>query len=322
MTRVLLVAAGALLLGFGSGEYLTKNIAFRRWIAQVVRHEELQALVGRHGIYDREVERAWQAELFARDALPQDQEKATAQNQKHVVLARLIELEKLNDAAADKGVDAAVLEQEIHLLRWQMPDEKTWNEVLRKAATDPGRLRRVAARNLRERNWIEDQFAPRIRPNEEECRRYFETRRADFQEPLRLRASHLFLAAPEGYPLEVIETKRALISNLAKRLANGEAFPALVAQFSEDDATKNRGGDLGYFAEKRMLPTVFEAAEHLHPGETSPPIRSQLGFHLIRLTETRPARALTFEEALPEIFARLENQKRATVCANLFAAGQ
>ncbi len=320
MTRVLLALAGALLLGCGSGEYLTKNLSFRRWIARIVRHEELQALVGRHGIYDRDVERAWQAELFARGAAPQDLENSTANEQKRAALGRLIALEKLNDAAANERIDAAAVDQEIDLLRWQMPDEKTWREVLRKAATNPGRLRRAAARNLRERQWIEDQLAPQIRPNEAACRRYFETHRADLQEPLRLRASHLFLAAPEGYPVEVIEAKRALINNLAKRLANGEAFPALVVQFSEDEATRMRGGDLGYFAAERMLPAVFQAAQHLHPGETSAPVQSRLGFHIIRLTETQSARALTFEEARSEITARFENQKRAVACAHLSAA--
>ena len=288
MTRVLLVTAGALLLGFGTGEYLTWNSSFRRWIAHVVRQEDLQALVGRHGIYNRDVERAWQAELFARGAVPQDLENSGATEQKRAALGRLIMLEELNDAAAKEAIDSAAVGREIDLLHWQMRDEKTWHEVLQRDATNPRQLRRKAIRNLRERNWIEDQIAPLIRPNEEECRRYFETHRAIFQEPLRLRASHLFLAAPEGYPAEVIETKRALILTLAKRLANGEAFPALVAEFSEDEATKKRGGDLGFFAAERMLPEIFEAAQRLHPGETSASVQSRLGFHLIRLTERAP----------------------------------
>ena len=319
MTRLLLAATCVIVLGIGAAEYLTQNLVFRRWIARVVRREELQVLVGRHGIYDRAVERAWQAELFARGAAPQDLEDSTASEQKRAALGRLITLEKLNGAAANARVDPPALDLEMNLLRWQMPGEKEWRAVLQRAATNPRQLRCAAARNLGERTWIEDQIARRIRPDEEECRRYFEAHRARFQEPLRLRASHLFLAAPEGYPVEVIETKRALIDNLARRLANGESLPTLVAEFSEDEATKKRGGDLGFFARERMPPAVFDAAAKLHPGETSAPVRSRLGFHIIRLTERRPARALTFEEALPEITAQLGNQKRATACANLLA---
>lgn len=320
MSRALLVLAGALLLGFGIGEYLTRNLAFRQSIARLIRHEELRALVGRHGIYDRDVTRAWEAELFARGAAPQEVENAIAREEKRALLDRLITLEKLHKAAASEAVKAEPAQRAMNLLRWQMPDEKTWQERLRYAAISPRQLRGEINGDLGARQSIEDQIAPRLQPNEEECRRYFATHRASFEEPVRLRASHLFLAAPDGYPTEVIETKSALINRLAQRLANGEAFPALVAEFSEDEATRKRGGDLGYFAAERMLPAVFAAAQRLRPGETSAPVRSPLGFHLIRLTESRPARTLTFEEARPEISMHLENQRRAAAVAEVVAA--
>src|SRR4029453_2679489 len=113
----------------------------------------------------------------------------------------------------------------------------------------------------------EAQIAARIQPNEAEARRYYDEHRSALDEPSRLRASHLFLAAPEGYPVEVIAAKRSLIEELSKRLAEGESFPALVAEFSEDDATKKRGGDLGYFASERMLPVFFAARKGRRPGE-------------------------------------------------------
>jgi len=319
MRRFAFIAAGALLLGVGSGEYLSRNFPFRRWITHVVRQDNLQALAGTHAIADRDVERAWQAELFARGAVPEDVEEAAAHSQKQAALGRLVTLAKLDDASAHTAVDSGSLERELNLLRWQTRDEKSWHEALQRGATDPRQLRGEIAHNLRERNWLEDQIAARIQPNDEECRRYFETHPAEFAEPLRLRASNLFLAGPDGYPAEIIVAKRALIDNIAKRLANGEALSALVAELSEDEATKKRGGDLNYFAAARMLPEVFEAARRLHPGETSAPLRSRLGFHIIRLTEARPARALTFEEARPEIMLRLENENRARAVSALVA---
>jgi parvulin-like peptidyl-prolyl isomerase len=320
MNRFFLVAAGALLLGAGSGEYLSRNFAFRRWVTHLVRRENLQALVGRHTIDDGDVERAWQAELFRLGALPEDLAEAAARAQKQAALGRLVTLAKLDEAAARTAIDSAALERELNLLRAQTRDAKAWQEVLQRGATNPPQLRGEVARNLRERQWIEDQIAARIRPNDEECRRYYEAHAADFAEPLRLRASHLFLAAPEGYSEEIIATKRALIENLAQRLANGEAFPALVAQFSEDEASKRRGGDLGYFAAERMLPEVFAAAQRLQPGATSPPIRSRLGFHLLRLTTVRPARELTLTEATPEIRTTIENERRRQAVGALVAA--
>lgn len=320
MIRALLAVTAALLLGIGAGEYLTNNFSVRRWIGHVVRRGDLQVLVGRRGIYDTDVERAWQAELFATGANRQDLEASAAAGQKRAALERLIEQEKLNLAGADESIESGSMRQEVELFRSQFPDEKTWQKALTSAGLTERALGREIATELRDLHWLETQIAGRIQPNETEIRRYFEEHRANFQEPLRLRASHLFLAAPDGYPAEVIETKRALIKQLSERLANGESFEALVADSSEDEATKKRGGDLGYFAEARMLPAVFAAAQQLRPGATSAPIRSRLGFHILRLTESRPPRALTFEEARPEIDALLGNQKRTAVVATLVAA--
>ncbi|MEO8439703.1 MAG: peptidylprolyl isomerase [Spartobacteria bacterium] len=318
MRRLLLVLV-ALVLGVGAGEWLTTSFSFRHWLGQVVRRGELQALVGHRGIYQSDVERAWQAELFAVGADPGEIDSSLERAQKHEALQGLIGRAKLSAAAAGQSIPPGAVAHEMDLLRAQFSDDKTWRNALVAAGLSRAALQREAAANLRARAWLERQVASRLRPNEPQIRQIFEEQRAAFQEPLRFRANHLFLAAPEGYPNEVIEAKRALIFELSKRLANGESFPALVAEFSEDDATKKRDGDLGYFAEGRMLPAVFEAATQLQPGQISAPIRSRLGFHILRLTDARPARSLTLAEARPEIALRLANEKRAETVAGMVA---
>ncbi len=283
MKRAPFVLVLVLVLGIGAGEYLTTDFAFRHWLGYIVRRGDLEALVDRHGIYGRDVERAGRS------------------------LESLIDLAKLDAAAARQPISSVAIDHQMNLLRWQFGDEKSWQAILRKAATTPRALRREVAANLRDRSWLEAQIAP----NDSGLRRFYDVQSERFREPLRFRASHLFLAAPDGYPSEVIEAKRTLINALAGRLQNGESFPALVAEFSEDEATKTKGGDLNYFAEARMLPEIFSAAQTLHEGETSAPIRTRLGFHLIRLTKSRPPRLLDFDEARPEISEALENQERA-----------
>ena len=147
--------------------------------------------------------------------------------------------------------------------------------------------------------------------NEQEIQRAYDAQQPAFLQPQRFRASHLFLAAPEGYPDEVIATKRKLIDELALRLQRGESFDALVRQFSEDEETKNRDGDLNYFSADRMLPELFAAAQSLRVGETSKPFRCRLGFHILRLTEALPPREMTMPEATPEHADWLANAQRA-----------
>ena len=127
---------------------------------------------------------------------------------------------------------------------------------------------------------------------------------------MRLRASHIFLAAPPETPPEIVEAKQKLIDSLAARLRDGEEFEALVWEASEDEASKPRGGDLGYFSRWRVPQDFFAAVSQLKIGETSKPFRSVLGFHIVRVTEIKPARQMTFEEARFEIAARLTNQLR------------
>jgi peptidyl-prolyl cis-trans isomerase C len=303
MKNALLVAA--IFLGLIAGEFLAKNFWTRATIAQIVRRGELLAIVQGRGIYDRDVERAWQAQLYDQGLEPNDVPIALAQTQKNSALAQLIERAKLDAAAREQKLSGHAVDREIDLLRWQFAPPRAWDFRLRYD------LRREIAANLRARVWIESRLAGKISPNEKHCREFYDAHLDWFREPLRFRASHIFLAAPVGYPDEVIKTKRALIENLSARLTSGEDFPALAARFSDDEETKNRGGDLNYFAEERMLPAVFETAQSLGIGEISAPVRSRLGFHILRLTEKLPAAQLDFAQVAPEIATILENDERA-----------
>lgn len=295
MKRALLLLA-ALALGILLGEVLTRNFALRAWLGRVAGRGELQALVGPQGIYDRDLQTSKRS------------------------LQSLIDQAKVSRAAARQPLGATALAREMALLRAQLPNDKAWAALLAQAGTSPRELRREMAEHLRSRAWLEAKLEALNSPNESEERRFYDAQRAEFQEPLRFRASHLFLAAPVGYPNEVIESKRRLINALAARLKNGEDFPALVAEFSEDEGTKTRAGDLNYFAEARMLPEVFAAVAALPPGLTSAPIRSRLGFHLLRLEEVLPPQDVAFEAAVPEIAARLADERRADLVHSLVAA--
>ena len=86
---------------------------------------------------------------------------------------------------------------------------------------------------------------------------------------------------------------------------------------SEDEASKARGGDLDYFSARRMPAELMAELEKLHVGEISAPIQSHLGFHIVQLTDLKPARALSFEETRDEIASILRNERRAIAIARL-----
>jgi parvulin-like peptidyl-prolyl isomerase len=152
---------------------------------------------------------------------------------------------------------------------------------------------------------------------EAECRAFYESHPANFFVPERLHVSHLFLAAPPETAPEIVEAKRTAIDALSVRLAGGGDFAALTAENSEDEATKLRGGDLGYLSATRMPSDFVEAAGKMHPGEIGKPIRTRLGFHILNLIDVQPPRQKSFDEARKDIAIELANQKRATAIQQL-----
>ncbi|MGZ5003808.1 MAG: peptidylprolyl isomerase, partial [Chthoniobacterales bacterium] len=138
-----------------------------------------------------------------------------------------------------------------------------------------------------------------------------------FAQPQRFRVSHIFLAAPEGYPEEVLAAKQSAIQGLSVRILAGEKFDDLEREASEDEATKSKGGDLGYFSAWRMPREFMAELEKMQVDEISAPIRSHLGFHLVRLTDVKPPREMSFEETQREIALLIKNEKRAGAVARL-----
>jgi len=85
----------------------------------------------------------------------------------------------------------------------------------------------------------------------------------------------------------------ALIIEIKNKVAAGEDFATLAREYSDDTGSKADGGDLGWFARDAGLVKEFEdAAFKLQPGEVSDPVKTQFGYHLIKVEERDPAREL------------------------------
>ena len=223
----------------------------------------------------------------------------------------LVVLENLRRAAANETVAPAAVDREVALLEAQFGDDKTFRKALRIEGLSISALRDKVTNQLRGLAWLEKQVRPATAVTEQECREFYEAHRDLFAQPVRFRASHLFLAAHAETPPEVVEEKERAIATFATRLSKGETLSALATEASEDEASKPRGGDLGYFSEKRTPPEFIAEIKKLRVGETSKPFRSHLGFHIAQVTETRAAHLLTFDEARPEISVALANERRA-----------
>ena len=178
-------------------------------------------------------------------------------------------------------------------------------------------LSQIVWEDLPARHWISKRIAPQLDVADDECRRFYDSRPENFFVPQLIRVSHLFLAAPPETAPEIVEAKQTAIEALSVRLAGGEDFAALTAENSEDEATKLRGGDLDYFSATRMPPDFVAAALNLCAGEISRPIRTRLGFHILKMIDLQQPRQKTFDEVRNDIAIDLANQKRTAAIQKL-----
>lgn len=104
-----------------------------------------------------------------------------------------------------------------------------------------------------------------------------------------VKASHILInVGPEAAPADTLDAFNKAIA-IRSSAVQGEDFEKLAREFSEDPSAKMNGGNLGYFSALQMVFPFEEAAYHMNVGEVSNPIRTQFGYHLIKVFDKRPS---------------------------------
>jgi peptidyl-prolyl cis-trans isomerase C len=135
---------------------------------------------------------------------------------------------------------------------------------------------------------------------EEDIKEHFEKNRAIYQTRKQIRARHILLK-------DEAEAKKVL----KKAKAPGADFAALAKEYSQDRATKNKGGDLGYFSPGRMVRQFEDAAFSLEkPGEISDIVKSPFGYHIIKLEDKKAAEPKTLAQVKGEIRRKLTSERQ------------
>jgi len=128
-----------------------------------------------------------------------------------------------------------------------------------------------------------------IEPTEQELSAYLEEHREDYDTPEEVHARHILIRVPEGASEAEIAQAKKQIEDIKKELENGADFAELAKKYSQDPGSAPNGGDLGFFRRGQMVREFEDAAFSLEPGQISDPVRTQFGFHLIKVEEKKPA---------------------------------
>lgn len=140
---------------------------------------------------------------------------------------------------------------------------------------------------------------------------YYEAHQEAYTRPEEVRARHILIKVPPNASEELEAKIRTRVDDILSKLRSGGDFAALAKDYSEDPASAEQGGDLGFFPRGRMVPEFEKAAFSLPVGQVSEPVRSQFGFHIIRVEDKTEAGVKTFEEAEPEVRTALRQEREA-----------
>ena len=104
-----------------------------------------------------------------------------------------------------------------------------------------------------------------------------------------------------------------------KKIKDGMDFAEVANEYSVCPS-KARGGELGYFTKGKMVPEFEEVAFSLEVGEISEPVETKFGYHIIEVTDRKPAGIKSFEEVKDEIVAAILNAKQKQLYSNFVAS--
>ncbi len=124
---------------------------------------------------------------------------------------------------------------------------------------------------------------------EERLRKLYDDTAKNLKPEEEVRARHILVKTED-------EAKK-----VEERLAKGEDFAKVANEVSTDPGSGKQGGDLGFFGRGQMVPVFEETAFKLEPGKVSPPVKSQFGWHVIKLEEKRTRPVPPFEQVRPQI---------------------
>lgn len=150
-------------------------------------------------------------------------------------------------------------------------------------------------------------FLASVQVSDEEIRRFYEENKNTlytFAEDV-VRARHILLPSD----------REDLARQVLAQAQSGADFAALARDYSVDPGTGRVGGDLGYFPRSGLAPEIAAVAFALQPGQVGGPVKSQFGWHIIKVEDRRPPGTIPLEVARDDVANKLLLARRAEALA-------
>lgn len=144
----------------------------------------------------------------------------------------------------------------------------------------------------------------KIKITDEEMQTYFEENKESFNEEKQVEASHILVA------------EEATANEVKEKLNAGEDFAKLAKEYSTDTSNSENGGDLGFIRKGEMVEPFETAAFSMNIGDISDPVKTDYGYHIIKVTDKKEAKEAVYDDHKEEIKETLFDQAIQTEYSN------
>lgn len=154
-----------------------------------------------------------------------------------------------------------------------------------------------------------EELAAQATISDQDIKAYYKTHEARFREPESRRASHILIRADKGAPEAEANAAKAKAEDLLAQVRKAPTdFARLAKQHSQDPGSAAKDGDLDWFGRGAMVKAFEDTVFSLKEGQVSDVVRSDFGFHVIRVTGIRPERVKSLDDVKAEIVAELRRE--------------
>lgn len=239
---------------------------------------------------------------------------------KYEVLDNLISTELLYQESQKNGINIEELEideaYEEKKQKAQFSTDAEFEEALKQSNKTIASYRDEIKQGLAVDRFVKNRFTDKTVVSDSEAKEYYDNYPSYFQQPAQVRVSHIMIRLAADADQSQKDEAREKIEQVMKRLRTGDNFETLAKEVSEDNNSKDNGGDLGYIS-KGQVPQSFEdAAFALNIDEISDIVETGSGFHIIKLTDKTEARTISYEDAKNDIIEGLKTSKVNSAVSN------
>lgn len=145
--------------------------------------------------------------------------------------------------------------------------------------------------------------------SEEDAKLYYEEHQNDYETKEQRRARHILIKTEKNADEKAIEAAKKKAEELLAKLKKGDSFEELAKKYSDDPGSASRGGELGFFGRGMMVKPFEDTVFAMQPGELAGPVKTDFGWHIIRLEEIKPAGLRPFNEVKDSIITKLKEER-------------